>query len=128
MRLGMAFQLIDDTLDYLADPDRLGKALGGDLRQGTITLPLIYLLQDEALGSERDILIEAIEKEQVTDEVLGTITDLMVRLDCGSKSIAKANGYAESSKKLLEGLPDAPLLPALRAAATVERDARPADS
>ena len=37
--LGTAFQVIDDTLDYLADPARLGKALGGDLRQGTVTLP-----------------------------------------------------------------------------------------
>ena len=43
--LGIAFQLADDTLDYAANGDQLGKALGQDLRQGKATLPLLHLLQ-----------------------------------------------------------------------------------
>ncbi len=43
--LGQAFQIVDDILDYTADPVKLGKPVGKDLRQGTVTLPLIYLLR-----------------------------------------------------------------------------------
>lgn len=42
--LGMAFQIIDDVLDFVGDEQTLGKPAGNDLRQGTITLPLIYAL------------------------------------------------------------------------------------
>jgi len=45
LRLGIAFQLIDDALDYKADPDELGKNLGDDLAEGKPTLPLIYAME-----------------------------------------------------------------------------------
>lgn len=48
-QLGLAFQLVDDILDFVGDEQELGKPVGGDVRQGTITLPIIYLresLQD----------------------------------------------------------------------------------
>jgi octaprenyl-diphosphate synthase len=45
LRLGIAFQLIDDALDYSADPDELGKNLGDDLAEGKPTLPLIYAIE-----------------------------------------------------------------------------------
>ena len=44
--LGMAFQITDDVLDYVGDPVRLGKPVGGDLRRRQITLPLIYAADD----------------------------------------------------------------------------------
>ena len=43
--LGVAFQLVDDLLDYTADETALGKPIGGDLREGKVTLPIIFLLQ-----------------------------------------------------------------------------------
>ena len=43
--LGMAFQMADDLLDYTADPDVLGKAVGADLKEGNLTLPVIYSLK-----------------------------------------------------------------------------------
>ena len=51
-RLGIAFQIIDDSLDFAADPARLGKAVGHDLREGKRTLPLIVTL-DRATPEER---------------------------------------------------------------------------
>ena len=50
--LGIAFQLVDDLLDYTADESALGKPVGGDLREGKVTLPIIYLLRDG--GEEAD--------------------------------------------------------------------------
>lgn len=46
LRLGIAFQLIDDALDYMADPEDLGKNLGDDLAEGKPTLPLIYAIEN----------------------------------------------------------------------------------
>jgi geranylgeranyl pyrophosphate synthase len=43
--LGMAFQIMDDILDFVGDPGKVGKPVGGDLRQGTVTLPVFYYLQ-----------------------------------------------------------------------------------
>jgi geranylgeranyl pyrophosphate synthase len=48
--LGMAFQIIDDVLDYAGTLDTLGKPAGNDLRQGLVTLPLIYALQHQSNG------------------------------------------------------------------------------
>src|ERR1043166_500712 len=57
--LGIAFQLVDDLLDFTGDADAVGKPVGGDLREGKMTLPLIHLLQqDEEVGASiiRDII------------------------------------------------------------------------
>ncbi len=55
--LGYAYQIIDDLLDLMSDRARLGKPCGSDLREGNITLPLIYLLRDDENGSWlRDVI------------------------------------------------------------------------
>jgi len=58
--LGIAFQLIDDALDYKANQDDLGKNLGDDLAEGKPTLPLIYAIQN-GTKSEAAVIIEAIQ-------------------------------------------------------------------
>ncbi len=58
--LGIAFQLIDDVLDYKASPEDLGKNLGDDLAEGKPTLPLIYAIQNGST-EEANIIIEAIQ-------------------------------------------------------------------
>lgn len=60
MHLGIAFQLIDDVLDYQADPDQLGKHLGNDLAEGKPTLPLIYAMQ-KAAPAEAAVIRRGIE-------------------------------------------------------------------
>ncbi len=47
INLGIAFQIIDDILDYTEDQSTIGKPAGNDLRQGMVTLPLIYALQEQ---------------------------------------------------------------------------------
>src|SRR5436309_8067237 len=65
--LGMAFQLVDDMLDFTAREQTLGKPVGGDLREGKITLPLIYALE-KADARER-ASIETVLKERSYDRV-----------------------------------------------------------
>jgi len=84
LSLGMAFQVVDDVLDFIGDETRLGKPVGSDLRQGIITLPtLCYLEQhpdDELIvrllrdghGSEEDIhrAVQAIRESGAIDTAL----------------------------------------------------------
>ncbi|HEX7080029.1 MAG TPA: octaprenyl diphosphate synthase [Gammaproteobacteria bacterium] len=58
--LGLAFQLVDDALDYAAKPEELGKNIGDDLAEGKPTLPLIYAM-DHGSAAERHMIREAIE-------------------------------------------------------------------
>src|SRR5688572_25476677 len=60
--LGIAFQLVDDLLDYTADASALGKPVGGDLREGKVTLPVIVLLRRG--GQEADRLIRQVVSER----------------------------------------------------------------
>jgi octaprenyl-diphosphate synthase len=64
--VGIAFQVADDTLDYQADAEVFGKALGKDLADGKITLPLIYTLQ-RAAPEERARLVAVVESEAAPD-------------------------------------------------------------
>ncbi|MGA1270843.1 MAG: polyprenyl synthetase family protein [Burkholderiaceae bacterium] len=66
-RLGTAFQLIDDVLDYEGHAEQTGKNLGDDLREGKPTLPLIYLLQHGTLA-QRDLVRKAIESGGVDQD------------------------------------------------------------
>src|SRR5207249_333232 len=65
--LGMAFQLVDDVLDFTAREQTLGKPVGGDLREGKITLPLIYALE-QATPEERR-LVETVLRERSYERV-----------------------------------------------------------
>jgi len=73
-QLGIAFQLIDDALDYKATTEELGKNLGDDLAEGKPTLPLIYAIQN-GTPVEADIIIDAIKngKREAFNEVYAVV-------------------------------------------------------
>jgi octaprenyl-diphosphate synthase len=116
--LGIAFQIMDDTLDYLADPAKLGKALGGDLRQGTITLPLIHLFRREGIGAEQAWIRDAIEQNTIDGKAVAAISRLLVEHRCGESALATARGYVERCHRQLERLGASPLQAALLAASS----------
>ena len=122
--LGTAFQVIDDTLDYLADPARLGKALGGDLRQGTVTLPLIHLLRREGLAAEQARIRVLIERGEVDDDAIGSIATLLREQRCGESAMARAREFAADARLAIEPLRGGELHAALTAAAdyVINRD------
>jgi octaprenyl-diphosphate synthase len=68
MKTGIAFQVADDILDYMADEKKLGKRLGKDLKEGKITLPLIYLLKiasDDEIDEVKRIISDSFSKEDL---------------------------------------------------------------
>ncbi|HEY2704823.1 MAG TPA: polyprenyl synthetase family protein [Candidatus Dormibacteraeota bacterium] len=72
--LGIAFQIADDVLDYTATEEQLGKPTGADLRQGTVTLPLMYALKDPEVGPAlRTVLAREPLSDADADEVVGLV-------------------------------------------------------
>ncbi len=74
--LGIAFQVADDTLDYAANGDRLGKSLGQDFRQGKATLPLLHLWQ-HCRDEDRRMITDCMETRTPTESDLLRILSLM---------------------------------------------------
>jgi len=66
--LGIAFQIVDDLLDFTGDAHTIGKPIASDLREGKVTLPLIHLLGHSANGSEAAIVQDIITSRSVTPE------------------------------------------------------------
>jgi heptaprenyl diphosphate synthase len=73
--LGMAFQIADDVLDYVASAEQIGKPVGADLRQGTITLPLMYALRQPDLEPRLRALLREPVSEDAYDEVVRLVRD-----------------------------------------------------
>jgi octaprenyl-diphosphate synthase len=99
--LGIAFQIVDDVLDYMADEAALGKPIGGDLREGKVTLPVILLLQRG--GPEAAELIHGvIASGQVAPETWRTIKDLLARHGAVDAAFERAVAHAARAKTHLE--------------------------
>lgn len=103
LNLGLAFQLIDDVLDYDGDTEKLGKNVGDDLAEGKPTLPLIHAMT-VASSDEAKLIRQAIRKGGLDD--LDAIVDIVHR--CGSIDYvrAKALEHAELARQQLIGFPE----------------------
>ena len=114
--LGIAFQVADDTLDYNADGERLGKTLGQDLRQGKATLPLLHLL-DHCSEPDRSMIKDRMETRTLSREDLEQILGLMQ--DAGSLAYAmeRAKTYIAAAQHELEAFEDSSARRALIVAA-----------
>src|SRR5260370_15823998 len=66
--LGIAFQIVDDLLDFTGDAQSVGKPLASDLREGKVTLPLIHLLRQSKDGAVSNIVREIIASRAATDD------------------------------------------------------------
>ncbi len=99
--VGIAFQVADDTLDYQADTEVFGKALGGDLKEGKITLPLLYGLQ-RCNRSERDRMIDiiALDDDPSADDLQFTL-GLMQRYNAIDDAHKRARRFAEDAKQAI---------------------------
>jgi octaprenyl-diphosphate synthase len=102
--LGIAFQLVDDLLDFTGDLAALGKPVGADLREGKMTLPLIHLLQQgEELGEK--IVRDVISSRTATDEQWLELLSLLKTHRSIDYALRCAVEYAERAKKPLYAFP-----------------------
>ena len=101
--LGIAFQLIDDALDYKANKEELGKNLGDDLAEGKPTLPLIYAIQ-HGTEAEAEIIINAIKTGN--REVFGEVYAVVQRTQAITYTEQRANEEAQKAIDSLAILPE----------------------
>ena len=103
--LGMSFQIADDVLDYLATEEEVGKPVGNDLKQGTVTLPLMLARHDPAVDGRLDAILE---KATLQDADYAEV----VRIVRGSRGIEESYGYAKTfgdkARAELQAFPPSP--------------------
>ena len=105
--LGMAFQLIDDMLDFTSREKTLGKPVGGDLREGKVTLPVVYALERATPGERR--LVENILERRNYDEVpFARILDLLEKYRGIERVKERAQAFTDKARELIGGFPDSP--------------------
>lgn len=104
LALGLAFQLVDDVLDYGGASGTLGKNVGDDLREGKMTLPIILALQ-KASAEERELLAGALGDAKTGADTVAQVVAVLERHGSLKATLDKAQGYAERAREALETLP-----------------------
>ena len=110
--LGMAFQLVDDLLDFTSREKVLGKPVGNDLREGKVTLPLVYALE-RASGEERR-RVETILRDRNYDHVpFPQILAMVERYQGIARVKERAQAFTEKARGIIGEFPDSPYQRAL---------------
>ncbi|MBI4876836.1 MAG: polyprenyl synthetase family protein [Acidobacteria bacterium] len=98
--LGMAFQLVDDVLDFTADEGVLGKPVGSDLREGKVTLPLIYALERATAGERAEIA--AVLADGHYDHVsFARVLELVRRYDGIQRAMERAESFRDKARSII---------------------------
>jgi len=105
--LGMAFQMADDLLDYTVDTSALGKKVGADLREGKLTLPVIFTLQQAGV-QEQEWITELIQAGDFTPAQFERLIDLLREVGGISYTRRCAAGHVQQAKAALEIFPVCP--------------------
>jgi octaprenyl-diphosphate synthase len=101
LNVGIAFQLVDDALDYASPTSETGKPEGGDLREGKVTLPLILMMEDDGTGSEA--LLAAMRDGALSETQCAAILARAKQGGYADKTRAEAAVYVERAKACLDG-------------------------
>ncbi len=119
--LGMAFQIVDDMLDFKGDEEQIGKPVANDLRQGIATLPVMLFNQKQP---NHPTILKAVRREKVSDEEILAVVEQIRASGCVDDSLKEASRYIEQAHAALEKLPDNPYRRAMHGLAdyTITRD------
>ncbi|MDQ7030521.1 MAG: polyprenyl synthetase family protein [Ardenticatenia bacterium] len=104
--VGLAFQIVDDVLDYAGDEASLGKPVGSDLRGGNITLPLILYVQN---ASGNHWIPRLLDGRRLSDDEVRDVVAQVVASGAIEASLHEARRLAEAAKQALDPVPSGPL-------------------
>ena len=108
--LGIAFQLIDDCLDYAGESDKIGKSIGDDLAEGKLTLPLIYA-RNHCSDAERTIIDSAVQNPQTAD--VQQVCQIVANSGALEYTVRLARQFGTRATEGIDFLPDSPYRDAL---------------
>ncbi len=108
LNLGIAFQIIDDILDYTEDQSTIGKPAGNDLRQRMVTLPLIYALQDQSHNGHYQQASQLLSGEPQKEADILTIVDWVAHGQGVKRAQMDALAYGSKAREALYHFPASP--------------------
>jgi geranylgeranyl pyrophosphate synthase len=111
--LGMGFQIIDDVLDFQGDQDILGKPVGSDLREGIVTLPVLYFLRE----NPDDGRVADVVREGGQDDLVRDVVDAIRESGAVDRAMDRARHFITQSQAALCALPEGDLRNTLHALA-----------
>jgi len=112
MNLGIAFQLIDDVLDFSAKQEALGKTIGDDFREGKITLPIVLAFA-RGTEPERDFWRRTLEQLDQHDGDIEHANELLTRHNALTDTVERARHYGAIARDALGVFPDSAIKTAL---------------
>jgi len=105
LNLGIAFQIIDDILDYTEDQATIGKPAGNDLRQGMVTLPLIYALQEQPRNGQYQVVHRLLNGTSQREEDLLSVINWVNEGQGVERSRVDAYNFANKAQAALYHFP-----------------------
>jgi octaprenyl-diphosphate synthase len=102
--LGIAFQLMDDVLDYTSYNDVLGKRVGTDLKEGKVTLPLIYVLENTG-GKYKAYIEKVVTKQRITKRDFERVRSIIEKTGGISYTLTATEDHLKKAKKYLDIFP-----------------------
>jgi geranylgeranyl pyrophosphate synthase len=103
--IGVAFQIVDDVLDFVGDPAKVGKPVASDLRQGLMTLPTLYLLEQNA---NDPALQRLIRNERLEEGEMDRLIEAIRQSGAIEQARAEADSFIVEAETLLSGMPASP--------------------
>jgi geranylgeranyl pyrophosphate synthase len=104
LEIGMAFQIIDDILDFTGEQDTIGKPVGSDLRQGLVTLPAIYYVEQHPEDENTQYLVEG--KCSNKDAVVNKLVQSIRESNAIQQSFEEARQFIQRGLKSISAIPD----------------------